>query len=115
MPEFKKRPVDQEAPSGSSVTFSAEFEGNPTPQAKWLKNGIEISPSARYVITSTEFSSSLTIKELWDTDNNSQITCLLVNPLGKESSDANLKIKACTKSRERARRSSCQFGRHSQS
>lgn len=92
-PEFIKKIVDQEAPVGSSISFEVEFEGKPLPQARWFRNGLEISPGTRYSILQDEYKAKLTLKDLYETDNNSEIECLLVNPLGKQSCSAVLKIK----------------------
>jgi hypothetical protein len=93
-PEFLKKITDQEAAVGASASFTVEFEGKPLPTAKWMKNGIEMSPSGRYHIVQDEFKATFTIRNVWETDNNSSITCVLVNPLGKQSCDAVLRIKA---------------------
>lgn len=96
-PEFIKRLLDQEGPIGGSVSFRAEFEGKPTPVAKWFKNGIEIVPNNRYEIIPEQFSSIFTIKNLTDSDNHHSVTCTIVSPLGRESSEALIKIIAIPK------------------
>lgn len=96
-PEFTKRLADQEGAIGGNVSFKAEFDGKPAPQAKWYKNGVEISPNNRFEIISEQFSSILTIKNLTNTDNNHIIACVAINPLGKETSEAFLKIIAVPK------------------
>ncbi len=93
-PEFKKKIADQEVVVNNSVTFNVEFEGNPLPVAKWFRNDIELSQGVRYQIIQNEFKSTFTIKEVWDIDNNSEITCMIVNPLGRDSCWAMVKIQA---------------------
>ena len=96
-PEFTKKLTDQEGAIGGSVSFKAEFDGKPAPTAKWYKNSIEITAGAKYDVISEQFSSILTIKNLTNSDNNQIITCVAVNPLGKESSEAFIKIIAVPK------------------
>lgn len=60
------------------------------------KNGYEIYNSTKYQTTQEEFSSSLQIYNLAESDNYS-ISCVLVNPLGKETCDSHLRIKAIPK------------------
>ncbi len=91
-PEFTKRIGDQEGPLGGSVSFKAEFDGKPAPTAKWFKNGIEISQGIKFEIISEQFSSILTVKNLASSDNNTIISCQAINPLGKETSEAFIKI-----------------------
>ncbi len=93
-PEFKKKFTDLEVVANESVSFSVEFEGNPAPVAKWFRNNIELSQGVRYQITQGEFKSVFTIKEVWDIDNNSEITCAIVNPLGRDSCSAIVRIQA---------------------
>jgi hypothetical protein len=96
-PEFIKKISDQEGSIGGSISFRVEFEGKPVPVAKWFKNGIEIVQGQKYAILSEEFSSILTLKNLSNNDNNQIITCQIQNPLGKEVSEAFIKIIAVPK------------------
>ena len=59
---------------------------------KWFKNGIEITPGGKFSISEEPFSSVLTVKQLNEKDEQI-ISCMIVNPLGKESCEAQLKIK----------------------
>ncbi|CAF0741448.1 unnamed protein product, partial [Didymodactylos carnosus] len=94
-PTFTKKIADVNAAINSEVSFTADFESNPAPEVKWYRNGMELSPSGRYRISTkpNELTSTLTFMEVWETDNNSTITCELVNPLGKESCDAIFRVK----------------------
>lgn len=58
---------------------------------------MELSSGNRYEIRTENFSSTLTIKNLLDAENNQPVTCTLVNPLGKESCDALIKLIAIPK------------------
>lgn len=95
-PTFTKKVADASAPLNGETTFTVEYDGNPTPEVKWLRNGLELSSSGRYRISTkpNENKSSLTFTEAWDSDNNSKITCEIVNPLGRDSCDAVLTVKS---------------------
>ena len=94
MPEITKKIVDQEGPIGGNASFTVEFDSKPPATVKWMKNGIELSQGGRYQITQEEYKATFTIRNLWETDNNSQIYCVVSNPLGKQMCDAWLRIKA---------------------
>ncbi|RNA08124.1 expressed conserved, partial [Brachionus plicatilis] len=89
--EFIKKLVDAEGSIGGQVSYRVEFEGKPNPEVKWLKNGIELSETNRYQIITEQFSSILTIKQLSDAENNQLVSCVISNPLGKETSEAFIK------------------------
>lgn len=92
-PEFTVLPVKTQGSIGGGVEFKAEFEGHPNPEVKWYKNGFEITPSgSRFQINTNKTSSSLTINQLSDFDDNQSVKCVLVNPLGKETSEVLIKI-----------------------
>lgn len=91
-PEFVKKISDQEANIGGSVTYKVEFDGKPEPHVKWFKNGIELSSGNRYDIESEPFFSTLVIKQLTENENNQPVTCTIINPIGKESCEALIKI-----------------------
>ena len=95
-PTFTKKATDANAPLNGEAIFTVEFEGNPAPEVKWLRNGLELSSSGRYRISTkpNEFKSTLTFTEAWDSDNNSKITCEIINPLGRDSCDAVLNVKS---------------------
>lgn len=78
------------------ATFTVEYDGSPTPDVKWLRNGLELSSTGRYRISTkpSEMKSSLTFTEAWDSDSNSKITCEIINPLGRDSCDAVLTVKS---------------------
>ena len=91
-----KKLVDTSAPLNCEATFTVEFEGNPVPEVKWFRNGLELSSSGRYRISTkpNEFKSTLIFNEAWDTDNNSKISCEIVNPLGRETCEATFTVKS---------------------
>lgn len=91
-----KKVTDASAPLNGEGVFTVEFDGNPAPEVKWFRNGLELTSSGRYRITTqpNESKSTLTFTESWESDNNSKITCELVNPLGRESCDATFHVKS---------------------
>lgn len=96
-PEFLIKPTDYEGHIGGTATFNAKFTGKPKPNVKWLKNGYEIYSSSKYdIFTDEQFSSQLIVNNLNEADNYS-ISCVLINPLGKETCEIYLKIKAIPK------------------
>ena len=92
-PEITKQMVDQEGALNGVVFFRVEFEGKPTPTAKWFKNGIEVTPGTRFEVKQDASSSTFTITNLTEADNNQSISCTVINPLGKDTSEGFLKIK----------------------
>ena len=95
-PTFVKKVTDASAPLNGEGAFTVEFDGNPAPEVKWFRNGLELSSGGRYRITTqpNESKSTLTFTESWESDNNSKITCELVNPLGRESCEAMFHVKS---------------------
>ncbi|CAF4303511.1 unnamed protein product, partial [Adineta steineri] len=94
-PTFVKKLTDTSAPLNGEATFTIEFDANPAPEVKWFRNGLELSSSGRYrIVTRTnESKSTLIFNEAWDSDNNSKISCEIVNPLGRDTCDAVFHVK----------------------
>lgn len=88
--------TDAHAALNGEAIFTVEFEGNPAPEVKWLRNGMELGSAGRYRITGKpgETKSTLTFSEAWDSDNQAKITCEIINPLGRESCEATLHVKS---------------------
>ncbi len=63
---------------------------------KWFRNGLELTASGRYRINTkpNESKSTLTFTDAWESDNNSKISCEIVNPLGKDTCEAVLHVKS---------------------
>ncbi len=78
------------------ATFTIEFDGNPAPEVKWFRNGLELSSSGRYRISTkpNDTKSTLTFSEAWDSDNNSKISCEIINPLGRDTCEATFHVKS---------------------
>lgn len=88
--------TDTSAPLNGEATFTVEFDGNPVPDVKWYRNGLELSSSGRYRISTkpNELKSSLVFTEAWESDSNSKITCEVVNPLGRDTCEATFTVKS---------------------
>ena len=95
-PTFVKKLTDTTAPLNGEGTFTIEFDANPAPEVKWFRNGLELSSGGRYRISTKpdESKSTLTFTEAWDSDNNSKISCEIINPLGRERSEATFHVKS---------------------
>lgn len=95
-PTFVKKVADASAPLNGELTYTVEFDGSPAPEVKWFRNGLELASGGRYRIVAkpNELKSTLTFTEVWETDNNSKISCEIVNPLGRDTCEANLVVKS---------------------
>jgi hypothetical protein len=95
-PTFVKKVTDTSVPANGEATFTIEYDANPTPEVKWFRNGLELSSSGRYRISTkpNESKSTLTFTEAWDSDNNSKISCEVINPLGRETCEAVFHVKS---------------------
>ncbi|CAF3955598.1 unnamed protein product, partial [Adineta steineri] len=94
-PTFVKKLTDTSAPLNREATFTIEFDANPAPEVKWFRNGLELITGGRCRITTNadESKSILTFTETWERDNNSKISCEIVNPLGRDTCDAVFHVK----------------------
>jgi hypothetical protein len=95
-PTFVKKVSDASTPVNGEATFTIEYDANPAPEVKWFRNGLELTSGGRYRINTKpdELKSTLTFTEAWDSDNNSKISCEIINPLGKESCEATFHVKS---------------------
>lgn len=95
-PTFVKKVADVHVSLNGEAVFTVEFEGNPAPEVKWLRNGMELGSAGRYRITGKQgdLKSTLTFAEAWDSDNQAKISCEIINPLGRESCEATLHVKS---------------------
>ncbi|CAF1142161.1 unnamed protein product [Rotaria sordida] len=94
-PTFVKKATDANVPANGEVTFAIEYDANPVPEVKWSRNGLELASGGRYRISTKpdESTSTLTILDVWETDNNSTISCEIINPLGRDSCEAMFRVK----------------------
>jgi hypothetical protein len=95
-PTFVKKVTDATTSVNGEATFTIEYDANPTPEVKWFRNGLELTASGRYRITTKpdESKSTLTFTNVWENDNNSKISCEIINPLGKDTCEALLHVKS---------------------
>ena len=71
-----------------------QLDGEPLPEVKWLKDGIEIRPSGKYRMTkSDDGKAQLVIHDINDYDSG-EITCELSNHKGKESASCKLTVQS---------------------
>ncbi|CAM4765861.1 unnamed protein product [Rotaria magnacalcarata] len=94
-PTFIQKVADVNVPTNSEATFTIEYDANPVPEVKWFRNGLELSASGRYRIHTKpdELKSTLTFTDVWENDNNSKISCEIINPLGKDACEALFRVK----------------------
>jgi hypothetical protein len=95
-PTFVKKVADASAPVNGEAIFTVEYDGNPAPEVKWFRNGLELSSAGRYRISTKpdESKSTLTFTEAWESDNNAKISCEIINPLGKDACEAVFHVKS---------------------
>ncbi|KER21602.1 hypothetical protein T265_15051, partial [Opisthorchis viverrini] len=90
---YKIRPTT--APLGGTAVFEAQVDGQPTPDVRWYRDGIELVPGPRVRIRppGPDGKAVLELTDLDDRDNGT-ITCQLSNPSGKNSCSAPLEVLA---------------------
>ncbi|CAF1005403.1 unnamed protein product [Adineta steineri] len=95
VPTFVKKVTDTNASMNSEAIFTIEYDSNPASEVKWFRNGLELITGGRCRITTNadESKSISTFTETWDSDNNSRISCEIINLLGKDSCEANFHVK----------------------
>ena len=85
-PRFAKKPSDQEAVAGSTVTLDCEGEGVPAPRVSWLRDGKELSGNLEYTLdgngtlTLTNFSAAFA----------GYYQCIIQNYIGKSAAGASI-------------------------
>ncbi len=91
-----KKVADSTTPVNGEATFTIEYDANPVPEVKWFRNGLELTASGRYRINTKPdaSTSTLTFTDAWESDNNSKISCEIINPLGKETCEALFHVKS---------------------
>lgn len=63
-PKFTKRPENKALAVGDELRLEIEFEGSPTPQAKWFKDGCEIEQSEHLtIVNDSETKETLIVRE----------------------------------------------------
>lgn len=91
-PEFLSKLSAGNGPVGGSATLSCRVDGKPLPEVRWFRNGMPLHPSSRVKAkVSDDGLATLTIDDLGPEDAG-EITCQVVNNLGKESCSAPLTV-----------------------
>ncbi|CAL8090942.1 unnamed protein product [Calicophoron daubneyi] len=92
-PEFLSKIRPATAPIGGTAVFEARIDGQPTPEVKWFRDGIPLTPSARVKINppGPEGVATIELSDLDDRDGG-DITCQISNPLGKNTCSARLEV-----------------------
>jgi hypothetical protein len=90
-PDFTKKPQSVTAPLDQDAVFEVEVDGEPLPEVKWFKDGIEIRPTPKYRFKDDGNKFQLVVKGVDELDGG-EITCELSNPKGKETAAATLKV-----------------------
>jgi len=93
-PQFTEKLHSQRVREGASARFVARVSGNPAPEVTWYREGVRISSSADFVMSSHDDVHSLTISEVFREDAG-KFTARATNPLGQVQCVADL-IVECT-------------------
>ncbi|TGZ63952.1 hypothetical protein CRM22_006631 [Opisthorchis felineus] len=93
MPDFVYKIRPTTAPLGGTAVFETQVDGQPTPDVRWYRDGIELVPGPRVRIRppGPDGKAVLELTDLDDRDNGT-ITCQLSNPSGKNSCSAPLEV-----------------------
>jgi len=91
LPEFIKKPDGCIAPLGEDAKFQVIVDGEPKPEIKWYKDGVEIRSGGKYRIVEDGEKVQLIVKGVTPGDAG-DITCELSNARGKESATARLQV-----------------------
>ncbi|CAF1524773.1 unnamed protein product, partial [Adineta steineri] len=95
VPTFVKKVTDTNASMNSEAIFTIEYDSNPASEVKWFRNGLELITGGRCRITTNadESKSISTFTETWDSDNNSKISCEIVDLHGRDTCEAVFHVK----------------------
>lgn len=88
---FVKRLNDYSIEKGKPLILEGTFSGTPPISVTWKKNGINVTPSQRCNITTTEKSAILEILSS-TVDDAGQYNCYIENASGKDSCSAQILI-----------------------
>lgn len=89
--KFVKRLNDYSIEKGKALILEGTYTGTPAISVTWKKNGINIAPSQRCNITTTEKSSILEIPST-TVEDAGQYNCYIENASGKDSCSAQIQI-----------------------
>lgn len=91
-PRFVSALRDGNADEGKELVLSAPFIANPVPEIIWTKDGQQVSPSDRVMMTCDGKHVGLVINPAEVTDSG-VYSCLLANPLGEDTSKCNANVR----------------------
>lgn len=74
-----------------SITLECEAEGKPTPKARWLRNGREVTLGGRISAEEKDGKFKLTISDMWEVDEG-DYACVAANDAGQATTIAHVKI-----------------------
>ena len=85
-PRFAKKPSDQEAVAGSTITLACEGEGVPAPRVSWLRDGKELNGNLEYTL---DGDGTLTLKN-FSAGFAGYYQCIIQNDIGKSAAGASV-------------------------
>ncbi|XP_047491377.1 twitchin-like isoform X5 [Penaeus chinensis] len=74
-----------------SITLECEAEGKPTPKARWLRNGREVTLGGRISAEDKDGKFRLIISDMWEVDEG-DYACVAANDAGQATTIAHVKI-----------------------
>ena len=91
--EFIRKPGSCDAPVGSDATFECEVDGEPEPEVKWYRDGIELYDGIKYRLQRDGNLARLVVKNVTSSDSG-DITCEVRNRKGGDTAVVKLKAQA---------------------
>ena len=78
---------------GGTAEFVVQIDGNPAPKVRWLRNGVELTPTSRVQISGPDSDgmARLILQDLGEHDGG-DITCELITPVNRISCSAPLDV-----------------------
>ncbi|KAE8573900.1 Putative twitchin [Halyomorpha halys] len=90
-PEFIQPLYNHIIPFGKPFTLQCQAQGNPVPQARWLKNGLEILLGAKYKAESTNGLFKLHFTDVTEIDEGN-FTCEAYNTVGHANTTSHIRV-----------------------
>ena len=91
--EFTRKPAACSAPVGGDATFECEVSGEPGPEVKWYRGGVELFDGLKYRLSRDGNTARLVVKNVTDADAG-DVTCEVRNRKGGDSASAKLKVQS---------------------
>jgi hypothetical protein len=93
-PKFTKRLENKSLPVGDELRLEIEFEGSPTPQVKWFKDGSEMEGSSRLKIISDSDKRQILVVDQASTDDSGSYSVDISNSSGQQTVFAIVSVKS---------------------